>query len=324
MVVGSIIRGDNSGLGTIGREFWDHGVINKALIVPGWHYKVFPKRFVGDSKITAPQEITPIDLDWLFDGIDSLLLFETPFRWDVLVRARKENIKSSLMVMHEGLPEHLPYYPTQFLCPSDLDYDLPIEPKIRINVPVNTDRIKWKLRKKANVFVHNAGHGGIGGRNGTPELLAAMQYVKSDIKLIIRTQSFDFEVNDPRVEIRYANYENYWDIWDEGDVFIFPEKFNGLSLPIQEACAAGMMIMSTDRYPFNNWLPKEPLIPVKELHKQRVMREIEVAEVDPRDIAKKIDEWAGKDISSYSQWGKDWAFKNNWEMLQKTYYELLG
>ena len=51
-------------------------------------------------------------------------------------------------------------------------------------------------------------------------------------------------------------------LFDVGDVFLFPDKFNGLSLPLQEAYASGMAVMSTGRYPASQWLPNDPMIPV--------------------------------------------------------------
>lgn len=119
------------------------------------------------------------------------------------------------------------------------------------------------------MFVHNAGHGGLGGRNGTLEIIEAMRFVRSKIKLIINSQ-VPFKCDDPRVEVRVKDYENYWDLWGEGDVFLFPEKFNGLSLPIQETMASGMAIMSTNRYPFNAYLPRELLIPVERYTQEHI------------------------------------------------------
>ncbi len=116
-------------------------------------------------------------------------------------------------------------------------------------------------------------------------------------------------------------------LWTEGDVFVFPEKFNGLSLPLQEARAAGMLVVSTDRFPINTWLPKEPLIQVSDTRMTRLgghLTEFDEAIVDPRDIAAKIDEWYGRDISEYSEQGRMWAARNSWEILKPKYMEILA
>lgn len=191
-----------------------------------------------------------------------------------------------------------------------------------IQLPVPTpENVKWRLRTKAEVFICNAGNGGLGGRNGTKELLEAMKWVKSPIKLIVRSQVKIDAYNDPRIEYRIGTFD---DIWSEGDVFVFPEKFNGLSLPLQEACASGMLVMCGDRFPMNTWLPKEPLIPVKSYKKERIAVEFDSAVIDPRDIAKTIDEWYNKDITEYSLKGREYNINNSWKTLKERYIEVMS
>jgi glycosyltransferase involved in cell wall biosynthesis len=171
------------------------------------------------------------------------------------------------------------------------------------------------------VFVHNAGNGGLGGRNGTRELIEAMKHVISPIKLIIRSQVLIQDVDDPRIEIRVGTFE---DIWSEGDVFIFPEKFNGLSLPLQEAFASGMLVIAGDRFPINDWLPKEPLIPVDSYVKERIAVEFDSARYTPSAIAAQIDRFYDKNISNYSELGRKFANKYSWKNLRAKYETVLS
>lgn len=223
------------------------------------------------------------------------------------------------MPMYECTNFPLPYFPDLILSPSLLDLDY-YPGSTLVTVPVDTTRLKPRIRSKAEVFVHNAGNGGLGGRNGTRELLEAMQHVKSPIKLILRSQVPIKVPNDPRIDFRQGTFEN---IWDEGDVFVFPEKFNGLSLPIQEAFASGMLVMSSDRHPFNKWLPVEPLIPVDNYHKERLAVEFDMAELSPVAIARAIDYWYDKDITKFSKRGVDWGVDNSWIKLGPIYKKLL-
>lgn len=111
------------------------------------------------------------------------------------------------------------------------------------------------------------------------------------------------------------------------DAVVVPEKFNGISLPLAEARAAGLAVITTDRYPMNTWLPKEPLIPVKEYHKARVggsYNEFDEATVEPEAIAAKMDEWFGRDITQMSLDGLAWAEDNSWEKLRGRWLEALS
>ena len=81
--------------------------------------------------------------------------------------------------------------------------------------------------------------------------------------------------------------------------------------------------MSTNRYPFNTWLPNELLIPVKGYKKETIAVEFDSAIIDPKDIAETIDRWYNKDITKYSLMGKEWGEKNNWSNLKKEYEKYL-
>lgn len=310
--VGSIVYATNQGLGILAKDFYDNGVLDTVLVQNHSSYESHPEWY--PNRVGSEDE--------LLSQIDTLLLFETPFNWKIIPKAREMGIKVILMPMYECTPYPLPYSPDLLLCPSELDFDHYARVGERslalITVPVD---VKWKLRKKARIFVHNAGNGGLGFRNGTPELIEAMKYVKSPIKLIIRTQRHDFKCNDPRVEIRRGTVP-YNELWNEGDVFIFPEKFNGLSLPLQEAFASGMLVMCGDRFPMNTWLPNEPLIPVKGYKKERISVEFDSAIYDPKEIAKTIDSWYDKDIIKYSEMGREWGEANSWANLKADYIKI--
>lgn len=300
----SIVYATEQGLGRLAREFFEHGVVKRVMVKHHQHrrnhYDWYPDRVNTASD--------------LFYGATVLLCFETPFYPELVTEAKRRGIRTFLMPMYECTTDGVAGTFDRIINPSLLDQET-FPWGTYIPVPVERP---FKLRKTAKVFVHNAGHGGLGGRNGTAELLEAMQYVESPIKLIIRSQSDSFTSNDPRVQI--INKEiPYDDLWTKGDVFVFPEKFNGLSLPIQEAFASGMVVMATDRHPNNTYLPKESLIPVQNYTTDRLAREIKVATIDPRDIARSIDQIYGRDISHLSRLGQKYGEIHSWRKLKKRY-----
>lgn len=307
--VGSIVLATDQGLGYLAKDFYDNGIIDVVYVHPHSsrvnHYDWYEYRVAS--------------MDQLLDICDVILLFETPFDWRFIVRAREKGVKTIFMPMYECTRYPLPYQPDYIISPSLLDQKYYPESEF-VPVPVN---VKHRLRKEAKVFIHNAGNGGLGGRNGTKELLEAMQYVDSPIKLIVRSQIPIEGVTDPRVFIRIGTVHKL-DLWDEGDVFIFPEKFNGLSLPLQEAYASGMLVMCGDRFPMNNWLPNDPLIPVKSYKKENIAGiEFDSAVFDPKDIANTIDEWYNVNITDLSLDGRDWAMRHSWFALKERYLNII-
>lgn len=302
---GAVVFATNQGLGIQAKDFYKHKVFKEVLVWPHStyenHYEWYPDRVHS--------------FDELLKKCDTIYFFETPFDWTFIIKARNAGVKTVLFVMYECTRNPLPYFPDVLIGGSVLETEF-FGAK-HINVPVS-DEIVWRKREKARVFVHNAGHGGLGGRNGTLELIEAMQYVKSPIKLIIRSQKPVKQISDERIEYRIGDFP-YNTLFSEGDVFIYPDKFGGSCLPLQEAFASGMMVMSSNRHPSNLWLPNEPLIPIQGYKKERISSEFDSAILSPKDIANTIDEWYGKDISSFSIQGKVWGKTNSWSNLKKQY-----
>ena len=333
MRVGSIVLATHQGLGVLAKDFHDNGIVDEVLIKHSTRFKNNLEWYpagkticenAGDfqTNILKKDQATVVNF---LSKIDVLLLFEIPFVSEIIPLARTMGVKIAMMPMYECTP-----YPQDtdiFLCPSELDLDVyrslyPDKKCILAQVPVPRS-IEWKQRTKANVFVHNAGNGGTYERNGTKELIQAMRYVKSSVELVIRTQKHDFISDDNRIVIHKGTIP-YEELWKAGDVFIFPEKFNGLSLPIQEAYASGMMIMTSDRHPNNKYLPTEPLIPTAGSTKTKIVNvDFDIYSLNPEDIAAKIDEWHGKDITEYSKKGKEWGENNSWDVLAEFYKKTL-
>jgi hypothetical protein len=86
-----------------------------------------------------------------------------------------------------------------------------------------------------------------------------------------------------------------------------------------------MMVMVGDRSPFNQWLPTEPLIDVQGYFNIMlpIGMKIKGAIISPEDIAKNIDEWAGKNISKYSEMGARWSMENSNKEIIKKYRDVL-
>ena len=186
-----------------------------------------------------------------------------------------------------------------------------------------------------STFVHNAGNGGLLGRNGTVTLIEAWRQVKSPARLLLRAQknpnipvSSLNSLSSHRIDYVYGTvpYAELWREGGQGDVFVWPHKFDGLSLPLQESFASGMAVMGVDRNPDNTWLPTEPLIPVQNYRECSVAHSCTIfqeAVIDPSQLASHIDSWYGKDISHLSDLGREWAEKNSWTNSRQTWIEAL-
>lgn len=271
--VGSLVFATSQGLGYLAKSFFDHGVITDAVVIRHGRRPENEDWFPGQPRCPDLQRGKTFLQDFCCQ-MDVMLFFETPFVWELIPFCREYGVKTAIMPMHECMPKRIPYQPDLWLCPSALDMQW-VSPRIHARMagndivcpeskflPVPVE-VPWRQRTKAEIFVHNAGWGGLKGRNGTAELMEALHYVKSSARFIIRSQEKLEDrygkhacpgVEGSRLDYRVGTFPSS-QLWEEGDVFIFPERFNGLSLPLQEARAAGMLVMATDRFPMNTWLP---------------------------------------------------------------------
>lgn len=331
--IGALVHASEIGLGVLGRAFWDHGVIDEVLIQPIRRHAIH-RNWYNQAPIATPDHY-----ETFLANIDALLILETVFDWDLVVQARRRGIAIVMMPMYEWSPNPLPVIPDRFACPSllDLDYFSTVAPSRFLPVPVE---VPWRQRERAQVFVHNAGNAESCIRNGTLEFLQAIPQVNADVQFVLRRQRSkpnartEAAIDRQLAPLLAAANEDqrfrlvdetlpYEALWVEGDAFVFPEQFNGLSLPLQEARAAGMLVIAGDRYPINTWLPREALIPVSEFQQIRLKVELPRAVYRAQDIAATIDRWAHADIREYSRAGRQWAQEHSWELWAHTYRQYI-
>lgn len=325
--IGAILRADNCGLGIESQEFVEHFKIEKVLIVD-CRYPLHIERFKKPSIVRNPP--TGKEIREFLNGLDLVICFETPYNWSVFRTARELGVKSILRINYEWLENPLPDRPDLFISPSLWFYDRIPEPKVYLPFPVNREKLPFKKRKIAKTFIHIAGNGkAVYDRNGTELFLQAIKFVRSEnVRFIIKCQRvyykwvFDEFKNDDRVKIEVDDKKNYWEIWDDADVYVSPRRYGGQSLPLNEAMSLGIVPIMSDMSPQNKFLPKKLLIEPDEILPLKIKREIEIATIRPIRIAEKIDELAGQDISYYSELVGKIANEWSWKKLLPKYNKL--
>lgn len=333
MSVGCICYATSRGLGHLAHDFYTHGVITDMMVVrhpsvptnEDW-YPNAPETGMRPYDVAAMQRFC--------DDKNAMLFFETPFHWPLIDYCGKRGIKTYLVTMYECTPQDHPP-PYCYICPSDLDFKYFEQHRhVRIDLPVE---YPWRLREYALDFVHNGGYLGMRGsdgvrREGTTTVIEAWVYfVKSSARLTVHVQEnvpnqyVKLAHGDPRIQY-VAESIDYARLYESGDVAIGAQKWNGCSLPLQEARASGMLVMNTNRYPMNVWLPTDPLIPVRSTVKHRFGGGLEFDEsiINPRDVAQTVDDWYGRDVREYSLGGMEWAKTMSWAALRQRYLEVLS
>lgn len=338
MRVGHVGYATSQGIGHLSKSFYDAGIITDMMIYKHPHGEerapTHREWYPPETHFITTKAIYGEKVERFLDDVDVMLFIETPFDWAFANRCRERGVKTAVVVMYEWFLERPSHAFDLFLNPSLLDQEY-FPQGVHIPIPVE-DHLTWHARHSAVRFLHNAGHIGSRNHKGTLELMQAMKFVKSEIELTIRCQDkrgmqrlLESAPNcktDPRVVI--VDWEVPREkLFDPAfDVYIAPEKYNGLSLPLQEAFASGMMVMTSNRFPHNQWLPEEPLIPVSGIRKAQTMRghlEFEESIISPEDIAASIDRWYMQSITNYSLAGLQYLNHHSWATLKHRYIEAL-
>lgn len=330
--IGLVARCDDSGLGIMSLDLFKNFIIEKTLVVTGSyenHYERYQE--FENSEAIICEFGTPMieEINYFLKDLDLVIAIETPYNWNVFSKAKERGIKTILIPMYEWTQpnDEIPAKPDLFLCPSSLDYDLMPNPKILLPTPINRKLIPFRERTEAKTFIFNNGHGGWGGRNSLNEFFQALPFIKSDIKFKVRTQvPFEDAINDSRVEMETGDIP-YEKLWEEGDIALHLHKFDGLSLPLNEAMSSGMPIISINQKPQNTFLPKELLIEPEATTRIKIYRDIDFSILSPFKIAEMIDKVANMSsdkIKELSQRSNELAEKWSWDNLKPEYLKVFN
>lgn len=341
MKLGLIARGDNTGLGHQTKMYFDWLKPAKTLLIDfsevnkqmGKDTKFYPTRFPG-ARICGGYP-TIEDLEWLLAGIDVVFTAETPYNHELFDLARQRGVKSVLHYNFEflgNLQDDLPF-PDLLLAPSMWRVEevqkLAKEHGVRwAYLPLGVDRqmFPFRHRNKAETFVHCGGIPAHKDRNGTLILLDALKYVTQPMEVKIFTQGklprpsiadcVKLEVIEGEIDDNKAFYD--------GDVFVFPRKYGGQSLPLNEALSSGLAVLMSDCLPHSSFLHPASLLPCRDGETIRAKAVIDVYEADPRILAQRMDDLVRNPelVSELSRHSDKLAQNIDWHTLVDRYDEL--
>lgn len=276
MNFGLIARADSRGLGIQTRAIHDHLNPAKTLVIDCPSAKPLPIRRDWYPNATWINGLPKAhDFAYWLPGLDCVYTAETPYSHSLFEEAHRLGVKTVLHVNPEFL-DHIrkPYLPkpSVFACPTRWMFDRIPDPKIVLPMPVDTTKIRPHTADKATRFLHVVGRPAIHDRAGTADLLLALESVRADITVTITCQEPGYVASlisahgihlpdNITLNIADGDIDHHQDLYTGHHVLLAPRRFGGLSLPMQEACAAGMPVLATAISPNTDWLPPDWLAP---------------------------------------------------------------
>lgn len=343
--LGLIVRLDNRGLGTQTWELYRHLEPERVLAVSmgPWspsveeHRERFP-----DARVTSYDgqggHLPMADIEWLLGGSDVVLTAETPYDHRVYDLARQRGVRTVCQPNPEfWRPTLDPNLPLPDLCANPSRWRESAMPGVHLPHPVDRERLPFRLRTEAKRFLHVHGHAASNDRQGTELILEALTYCRTTPDLTIRTQTKLGSLagrmarvverrGRARVHLLRGDPPDYWDLYEGYDVLLAPRRYGGLSLPMQEAASAGLVVLAADREPERFDLPAECLIPLAETRSHRYPGgDILIESADPKVLAERIDELVETPalVERLSQVSDVYAESISWDRLLPQWEALL-
>lgn len=355
MRLGLLARADNSGLGVQTYEFYKHMNPDKTLVVDISMLngnRPYLERYPGAQVVHGIPQLE--DFRIFLEGLDVLFVAESPYDYRLYDIAREMGVKVAVQYNYEFFDWFAnPAYPKpdMLIAPSKWHYDRiqhfcdqhNIE-HVYLHCPANRSKLPRRHIFKARTFLHTAGKSASYDRNGTMTVIEAGKLLKTPAKIHIHFQGEQglghqtthtiqdyrnhlLEYGAPHnTTIEQRDYDNYEDVYKEGDVLILPRRYGGNCLPLNEALSVGMPAIMPDISPNNEFLPSQWLIPAMIVNQFTPRTTIDIFQADPMSLAEKIDEMYNMSDEEFSH---DTTIANalaesiSWDTLKPKYLEVL-
>lgn len=290
MRLGLVARGDNGGLGTLTREFARHLEPERVLGIDlgesgrgPCYWERFPEAMVNEG---MDDDLPAETIRRFCEGLDVVYGAETWYRADFTDIARSVGCRTVLHAMPELWRSDLAASDVVWT-PTTWEMDrLPSgTPVVPVPVVIGHEHVHC-----GDPLLYHIAAPAMLDRNGTHLLLDALRYMREPSQLICSGMGGVVEIGKVKVEYR-PSVLDYWEAHpDEASIFVLPRRYAGLSLPLQEAAARAMTVVSLDLEPQRQWIPPEALVPSFPWRQARFPGgEFSVYAAEPRQLAAVLD-----------------------------------
>ncbi|MEA3339038.1 MAG: glycosyltransferase family 4 protein [Chloroflexota bacterium] len=345
--LGIIAYANNSGLGTIAANFRKHLSLDSQLVIRHpikGTYDIDISHTFGDIDATEDQ------LNEYLDTCkpDVVIIVETPFNFNFFKIMHDRGIKVVLIPMIDSISveKFIPYEKYIDLVINVTEAGQKIYEEqwqgcningIRLPYPIDTDYFCPPENTVPEfIFAHSEGAGGAGFRKSTDLVQTAYQqlyykYKKISISLTSqRSEQIHSQLKDPVGLTTITSHElpEAVDLYHRGKIYVCPSRREGLGLPILEAMACGLPVITTDAPPMNSWFSKDYSLLVK-VQTQTDLPYGDIPMYTPNvfDLMQKM-EFAYKNPKLMEQIGKNNRIiikeKFSWNVLRDTYLAILN
>ncbi len=328
--IGIIGYYNKSGLGNIVKNFRKNLDIECQFVIK------HPIKGVDEN---IPGEVAYGDLEPTIEQFEEFLNFnpttviaiETPFNWEFLPLMKQRNIRVVYIPMIDCVRfnemKHKECVDSWIMI-NRLGFAMAQQNRLSaeyLPYPIDTEYFEFKERT-GKVFLHNAGYyelvkGQIDAHKGTDLVIEAFKHLP-ELTLAMNAIT-DVPINIPNIILQVNEYEESKSLYTVGDIYVAPSRWEGLGLPLYEAMACGMPLITTDAPPMND-LPidsqfRVSCVPFQVPHGTGI-----AYQVDMEDLVKKIHKASERDLTRVSYRNREIIEQRfSWKVLKKKYERIV-
>lgn len=321
MNLGIIARSDRGGIAAQTYELVQNLKPAKVLVVkPGLDRGHMSEEFYpGAQGCDDPISYRAACL--FLNGLDTVLTVEGWYGDEIPTVAGKLRVKRILVanpeLYRQGTPHDLLLTPTNWMRGA-----MPPETVV-LPHPVSLERFKQRHVREVKTWYHTASPAMLD-RNGTEFLKRALEYIRVPTTLYIREEraisAYQAQIGKVKVMVLPGHATPwYWQHWpSEVDAFVLPRRYGGLCLPMQEAAAQGLPVVTTGVAPQMEWFPSDCLVPPH--HRSAVGMKggrVYCYDVEPAILARRMDLFTSGEVNvpGISSEILQWARERSWQAL---------
>lgn len=211
-------------------------------------------------------------LNWVKSVQLDTIIFNEQRDWESVIELKKIDVKVGAYIDYYT-EETLPFFNIYdfVICNTKRHFDLFINHNNPIYIPWGTDINLFKpyeiVDNREITFFHSSGVSPY--RKGTDLVISAYyKLCNSNVKLLIHTQVDLYKVFEKDSTILYELKElqdsgkieivnktvSAPGLYNQGDVYIYPSRLDGLGLTVAEALASGLPVITSNQAPMNEFV----------------------------------------------------------------------
>lgn len=266
---------------------------------------------------------------------DTILTWEVPGSWEFPVLWGLKGIRWIHMVHWDWFSrKHVETWKrAELLAPNRMCWDALEEQcglgSTLLPVPVDTDRFKFKLRKRADHFVSVYAYGGGHERRSLKEIFEAwggLDQPPPPLTIFAQKRPPELETlkTMPGIEVLMGNAPDPWMLYEIGDIAVQPSRYEGVGVSLLEAQACGVPVIAVNAPPMDEIAP-DLLVDVEKTVSIEIMeKELPSHIPSVESLRQMIASLKGTDIEDLSRKVRDRVEKNfSWKTLLPKWTELI-